>query len=84
VIDWNEFPRGATLAKQKTRVSPVLVATGRLTFSIAGTATLDVKLTSAGRRLLEHAKQLELTAKGTFTPTGTAPIAATKTFVLKR
>jgi hypothetical protein len=32
----------------------------------------------------KSAKKLELTAKGTFTPTGKAPITATRTFVLKR
>jgi hypothetical protein len=83
VIDWYELPKGAKLAK-KTKVKPVLVAAGRLTFSAAGTATLNVKLTSTGKRLLKSAKHLKLTARGTFTPTGTAPVTATKTFVLKR
>jgi hypothetical protein len=83
VIDWYELPKGATLAK-KTKIRPVPVAAGRLTFSAAGTATLNLKLTSAGRRLLKHAKQLKVTAKGTFTPTGAAPITTTKTFVLER
>jgi hypothetical protein len=83
VIDWYELPKGATLAK-KTKVRPELVAAGRLTFSAAGTATLNVKLTSTGKRLLKHANHLKLTAKGTFAPPGMTPIVATKTFVLKR
>jgi hypothetical protein len=83
VIDWYELPKGATLARG-TKVRPVLVATGHLAFSAARTETLNVKLTNAGERLLQHAKHLKLTAKGTFTPTGAAPITATKIFVVKR
>ena len=83
VIDWYEVPPGAKLAK-KTKPKPVLVAAGQRTFSAAGTATLKIKLTAAGRSLLKHAKQVKLTAKGTFTPSGTTPVATTRTFVLKR
>jgi hypothetical protein len=82
-IDWYELPQGATLAR-KTNVRPVLVAAGHLTFSVAGTATLNVKLTSMGKRLLKRAKHFKLTAKGTFTPPGMASIVASKTFTLKR
>ena len=83
VIDWYEVPPGAKLAK-RTKPKPVLVATGQRTFSAAGTATIKIKLTAAGRSLLRHAKQLKLTAKGTFTPSGTTPVTTTRTFVLKR
>jgi hypothetical protein len=82
-IDWYELPKGATLAR-KNKARPVLVAAGHLTFSVAGTATLNVKLTSAGKRLLQHAKHVKLIAKGTLTPAGTAPITVTKTFIVKR
>jgi len=82
VIDWYELPKGATLAR-KTKARLVLVAAGHLTFSVAGTETLNVKLTSAGKRLLKHVKHLKLTARGTFTPTGMAPITATKIFDVK-
>jgi hypothetical protein len=83
MIGWYQLPQGAKLAK-RTKAKPVLVAAGHLTFSVAGTATLNVKLTSAGKRLLKHAKQLKLTAKGTFTPTGNTPVTTTRTFTLKR
>ncbi len=83
VIDWYEVPPGAHLAK-KTKPKPVLVASGQRSFPAAGKATIKVRLTAAGKRLLEHAKRLELTAKGTFTPTGKTPVSATKAFVLKR
>jgi hypothetical protein len=83
VISWYQVPPGAKLAK-KTKPKPVLVASGQRSFSGAGTAKIKIKLTAAGRRLLKHAKQLKLTAKGTFTPTGKRPITTTKVFVLKR
>jgi hypothetical protein len=82
-IAWYEFPPGAKLAK-RTKPKPVLVATGRLRFSAAGTKTLELKLTAAGKALLKHSKRVKLTAKGTFTPRGKAPVSATKVFTLKR
>jgi hypothetical protein len=84
VIDWYEVPSGAKLA-QHMKAMPILVASGRRTFAAAGTATIKVKLTGAGRRALKHKKQLKLTALGTFTPgREVPPITATGTFVLKR
>jgi hypothetical protein len=79
VIDWYEVPAGAKLAKPK----PVLIAAGQRAFSAAGTAKIKIKLAAAGKRLLNHARKLKLTAKGTFTPTGKTPVTATKVFVLK-
>jgi hypothetical protein len=76
-------PSGAKLAR-KAKPKPVLVAAGHRTFAAAGTATIKIKLTPAGRRMLKPAKKLKLTAKGTFTPTGKLPITATRTFILKR
>ena len=60
------------------------MASGQRSFSAAGTAKIKIQLTAAGKRLLKHAKQLKLTAKGTFTPTGKTAITTTKVFVLKR
>ncbi len=61
----------------------MLVASGRASFSAAGTGKLKVNLTAAGKRLLKNAKTLKLTAKGMFTPSGATAVTATKTFVLK-
>jgi alpha-tubulin suppressor-like RCC1 family protein len=83
VIDWYEVPSGAHLAK-KTKPKPVLVASGQRSFSAAGKATIKIRLTAGGKRLLKHARQIKLTAKGTFTPTAMAPVSATHAFVLKR
>ena len=79
VIDWYE-----PAAKGRKRV---LVATGKLTFHAAGRASLTIKLTAAGKRLLEHAlhahaRAMKLTATGTFTPRGKPPIHTTKTISL--
>jgi hypothetical protein len=80
VIGWYLVPRGAHLAKAE----PVLVATGRATFTNAGSKMIKIKLTTAGKRLLRHAMQLKLTAKGAFTPTGQVQIVVRKPFTLKR
>ena len=82
-IDWYEVPPGSKLAKN-TKPKPVLVGAGRLRFSAAGAANIRIRLTVAGKRLLRHARQLRLTARGTFTPTGETPVTATRTFLLRR
>ena len=82
VIYWYRLPPGAKLARAKAK--PVLVAVGQASFAAAGTSKLKVKLTLAGKRLLRHGRSLKLTAKGVFTPSGEAPVTATKAFVLKR
>jgi hypothetical protein len=84
VVDWYRVPAGAHVAKAGSRPKPVLVASGRLSFSAAGTRRLKLKLTAAGRNLLAHAKHLKLTGKGTFTPAGRPAVSARRSFVLKR
>jgi hypothetical protein len=83
VIEWFELPPGAKLAK-RGKPKPVLIASGRMTFSAAGSATIKLELSPSGKAMLKRAKQLKLTAKGTFTPDGKAPIVATRAFRLKR
>ena len=80
-IAWYELPPGAKLAK---KAKPVLVAAGRLTFAAAGTKTVRLELTAAGKALLKRSRRVKLTAKGTFTPSGKAPFSATNVFVLAR
>ncbi len=81
VVDWYQDPSGAATTSSKPK--PLLVASGRASFSAAGTGKLKVNLTAAGKRLLKKAGSLKLTAKGMFTPSGAAAVTATKTFVLK-
>jgi hypothetical protein len=82
-IDWYRLPPGAKLA-MSARAAPILVASARMKFASSGTARLKIKLTGAGRRLLAHAKRLNLTAKATFTPRGGAPVIVVKTLTLRR
>jgi subtilase family serine protease len=82
-IGWYAVPRGAKLARAG-KPKPVLVASGRVSFTAAGRRTIRLSPTRAGRVLLRRAKQLRLTAKGTFTPRGKSPISATRSFLLRR
>jgi hypothetical protein len=82
VVDWYKVPPSAKLAK--TKVKPVLVASGYIRFSTAETGTVRLKLTKAGQRILKHASRLRLTAKATFSPTGKAPLSTKKTFSLPK
>jgi hypothetical protein len=79
-ISWYLVPKGAHLARAK----PTLVARGHTSLTAPGAAKLSIQLTAAGRALLEHARQLKLTAKGSMAPVGRATISATRSFVLKR
>ena len=82
LVQWYEVPKGAKLAKAKPK--PVLVASGQMTFSAAGRGTVHVRITSAGKKLLKHASRLTLTAKASFTATGKATVATTRTFSIVR
>ena len=81
IISWYQVPSGAHLTGAKP--TPVLIARGRMSFTAAGTATLKVKLTAAGRKLLKHAHHAQLSAKATFTPTGKEAVEAIKRFTLR-
>ncbi|MGC2375540.1 MAG: Ig-like domain-containing protein [Solirubrobacteraceae bacterium] len=82
-VQWYELPKGAKLAGH-TKAKPVLVASGKVTFQAAGTGKLNLRLTSAGRRVLRHAKRMTLTAKGTFAPRSGAIVNVATGFTLKR
>jgi hypothetical protein len=83
ILDWYYLPPGAKLAK-RTKVTPVLVASGQMTLSSEETARIKVKLSEVGRRLLSHARSLKLSVKAEFTPEGEAPVVASKVVVLRR
>ena len=57
---------------------------GTRTFAEAGIQSITLKLTTAGKKLLKHAKRITLTANGTFTAPGTPTVTATKRFTLTR
>lgn len=89
VIDWYQPPAQARPAAKVTPAQ-LLVASGRLIvsgrpgFSGMATVKIRIRLTPAGRRLLEGSTQLQLTARARFTPAGGAPIALTRSLLLKR
>ena len=83
-IDWYYLPRGAKLAKASHGPKPLLVASGALTFKAAGTITIKLHLSEAGKSLLRHATKIRLTARCVFTPAGHAAVATLKSFELKR
>lgn len=72
-------PRTARAAAKK----PVVVAAGRHRFATAGTATLRLKLTSAGRRAVRHAKSLKLAIVTRYTPTGGNAITVTQRLTVR-
>jgi hypothetical protein len=80
-IGWYELPPGAKLAK---KVRPVLVASGKRTFSGAGTGAVTIKLTSAGKHLLRQSKRVKLVAKGTFAGSGNASAVVTRGLTVRR
>ena len=82
VMNWYYLPKGAHLAS--TKAKPVLVATGKRTFSAAGTQSVTLKLTTAGKKLFKHAKRITLIVRATFATPGGPAITATKRFTLTR
>lgn len=79
-VVWYYLPRGARLAAV---VKPVVVARGSKSFAAAGRASLKLRLTSAGRRLLKGSKRVKLTAVGTFAPKHGKPATKRKSITLK-
>lgn len=82
VVSWYQVPNGAHLASGKPK--PVLIATGKASFTKPGTVKIMLNLTRKGHQLLEHANQLKLTAEATFIPTNKTAVIAFKTFTLER
>jgi hypothetical protein len=83
LVQWYEAPAGARVARtRQPRAVPLLVAAGQALFRSAGTRTINLTLTPAGKRLLKHAKLATLAAKGTFTPNGGTPVTASRIFAL--
>lgn len=82
-IDWYYLPRGAKLASAKRKKPvPVLVASGTHSFATAGSATLKLVLTRAGRALLRHAKRLKVTVSCRFAPRGAAATSVAAVYTL--
>jgi hypothetical protein len=63
---------------------PALLASGKHTFTAAGSARVTMKLTPKGVRALRRAKGVRGALKATFTPAGGAPTTATRKLRLPR
>ncbi len=83
-VDWYATPTGSHTGGKRSKIRPVLIASGRLAFSSSGSADLDVKLTKQGKLLLRQAVRVHVTARGTFMSMGQPPVTSTRTFTLKR
>jgi hypothetical protein len=75
---WYLPPSGA---RRSANAKPLVVASSRTSFASAGTKTVMLRLTSAGRRLLAHSNGLRLTLKGVFVE-AQGPLTWLKTVVL--
>jgi hypothetical protein len=82
MIYWYYLPRVGRRSR-KTARSPVLVASGGVTFHAAGTAALNIHLAGAGWRMLRASRRLRLTATCIFTPAAATPVRASATFELR-
>ncbi len=79
VVD--DLPKGAHVSSV-SKAKPIAVAYGTASYTGATTKTVKLTLTSAGRRLLLHAKHITLTAKGVFHLSATSAVTWLKAFVL--
>jgi hypothetical protein len=67
-----------------TAPAPLLVASGRLRVRKAGTAVLEVHLTSVGVRVLGHARRMRIIAAFAFTAAGAAPVRMFRSFDVRQ
>ena len=82
-IAWYLVPSGGHLTAGSGHVRP-LVAIGRASCPAGRAVKVMIKLTGKGRQLLMRAKQIKLTAKASFTPTGRAAVVTLKLIALTR
>jgi hypothetical protein len=73
---WYEAP---TRAQHSSNSKPLAVAVCTTSFASAGTKTISLRLTSAGRRLIEHSSGLQLTLKAVFVQPHARPLTWSKT-----
>ncbi len=70
--------------KHGKKPKAVLLASGQVTFSAAGSKTLTIRLTKAGRTELKHSKRLAISVKCSFKAVGGTPVVALGAFRLTR
>ena len=68
LLDQKVYAPAAPKRARAPATKRVMIASGRHRFTAAGTGTLRLKLTAAGRRTIRHAKSLKLTIVTRFAP----------------
>jgi hypothetical protein len=80
---WYLAPAGTRHAKRQLK--PVIIATGAVSVKTAGRISLSVKLTAAGKVLLEHAgRRVALTSTSEFTSGQATEVVVHKRFTASR
>lgn len=78
-LAWYEAPRRTS---HGTFSKPMLLASGSVSFTRAGTKTVTLRLTSTGRRLVTTGKRIALTLKSAFVQPRKRPITWLDAFIL--
>jgi virginiamycin B lyase len=81
-VSWYQVSKGARIGRA-AKPNVVLVARGRVTAAQRGKASLAIRLTSAGRRLLKHARRAALQSQASFSPKGGKATTMTGRVTLK-
>jgi hypothetical protein len=81
-LEWSYLPPAKP--HLRTARSPLVVASGGLSFHAAGTGTLSLRLTAAGKRLLARSARILLTATCVFKPASAPSVRKSLTFALQR
>jgi hypothetical protein len=83
-----KFPEAGTLVVKwylaRPRVKLELVAVGQAKCTAGKTVAVNIRLTATGRKLLAHARKVQLEMTGTFTPTGVKSIGVMRKLSLKK
>jgi hypothetical protein len=79
---YSSAKRGAS--RHLGRVTRATVAVGSARVGASGTARIHLKLTRAGKRILDHSGRVVVTAHATYTPAGSSEVVATRRFRLNQ
>ncbi len=82
IVDW--YYQAPKAKGKKAKPKPVLVASGKLIFKAAGSSSLVIHVTPAGKRLLARMRSARLTVALSFTPGGGVLAKASETVSVLR
>ncbi len=81
-ISWSYVPP-MTKGAHKTARRSILIASGKHSFKALGKATIEIRLTAAGRRMLLGVSHLRVVATCVFAPPSGQSLTASKSFQLR-